>query len=229
MTVTDYLNRSGRPPGSRPGSRSERPSPLGSSLLASAVPGKNWEGRAGIGGRGDFRSANPTVSRSEPSLPWLYSNATSGHRWVPASASVRISLGSCSPLRRTLRERKIGRMIGWRASKHRPAFALQASAGTPRIPIGGLPTVAIGVTAQARRPPSPRLRRATFALATLGEGWRCGAESNRRIELLQSSALPLGYRTGEKPRATWVIPRGRASAEIRVARVRAAGRRESKA
>ena len=29
----------------------------------------------------------------------------------------------------------------------------------------------------------------------LGVNWRCGAESNRRIGLLQSPALPLGYRT----------------------------------
>ena len=28
----------------------------------------------------------------------------------------------------------------------------------------------------------------------LGEAWRRGPELNRRIELLQSSALPLGYR-----------------------------------
>src|SRR6187402_3253701 len=32
---------------------------------------------------------------------------------------------------------------------------------------------------------------------SLPKKWRCGAESNRRIELLQSSALPLGYRTGK--------------------------------
>ncbi len=25
--------------------------------------------------------------------------------------------------------------------------------------------------------------------------WRCGAESNRRIQVLQTRALPLGYRT----------------------------------
>src|SRR5262249_53932265 len=46
------------------------------------------------------------------------------------------------------------------------------------------------------------------------ETWRGGAESNRRIELLQSSALPLGYRTGANERGTWVNFRASARTEI---------------
>lgn len=48
------------------------------------------------------------------------------------------------------------------------------------------------------------------------EIWRCGAESNRRIELLQSSALPLGYRTEVKTRATWVKFMRSARTEIHI-------------
>lgn len=46
--------------------------------------------------------------------------------------------------------------------------------------------------------------------------WRCGAESNRRIELLQSSALPLGYRTGSKNGGRCREKSLRASVEIRI-------------
>src|SRR5580692_2357300 len=42
-------------------------------------------------------------------------------------------------------------------------------------------------------PPSPRLRRTLFFWIPK-EKWRRGPESNRRIEVLQTSALPLGYR-----------------------------------
>ncbi len=41
-------------------------------------------------------------------------------------------------------------------------------------------------------------------------GWRRGAESNRRIEVLQTSALPLGYRAVHSRVAATLSPRARA-------------------
>ena len=41
--------------------------------------------------------------------------------------------------------------------------------------------------------------------------WRRGAESNRRIEVLQTSALPLGYRALEQSR--WAIRKAPAQGE----------------
>lgn len=79
------------------------------------------------------------------------------------------------------------------------------NAARPRnaVPIHRPTENGFGVTGEAsRRKTSQR----TFASArsrppwdgTYVASWRCGAESNRRIELLQSSALPLGYRTEAK-------------------------------
>ena len=64
---------------------------------------------------------------------------------------------------------------------------------------------------------SARLRPLGYGAANFAnEIWRCGAESNRRIELLQSSALPLGYRTEVKTRATWVKFMRSARTEIHI-------------
>ncbi len=131
-----------------------------------------------------------------------------GRRWYDIECG-RAAAGGSSPL-------DVGASgVGHKQNAHRGK-----SVGEILEARGGLSAVGDGMTSNgAAQRQAVRVRptseRAAWAINKTPTGvnrwakfWRRGAESNRRIELLQSSALPLGYRAVVRERRTLQTIRG---------------------